>query len=57
MNNELKNTEKIIYKGIEISLENGFYFFTFNGVINSNTNIHMAKRMITSNIKFYNSLK
>lgn len=57
MNNELKNTEKIIYKGIEISLENGFYIFTFNGVKNTNTNIHMTKRMITSNIKFYNSLK
>jgi hypothetical protein len=57
MINELKNTEKIIYKGIEISLENGFYTFTFNGCNYTNTNIHMAKRMITRDIKFYNSLK
>jgi hypothetical protein len=57
MNNELKNTEKIIYKGIEITLENGYYTFTFRGYNYINTNIHMTKRMITRDLKFYNSLK
>jgi ABC-type tungstate transport system permease subunit len=40
-----------IYKGITIELTNGYYVFFINGIKNTNTNIHMAKRMITSNLK------
>jgi len=44
--------EKIIYKGITIELVNGYYVFFMNGTKNTNTNIHMAKRMITKHFKF-----
>jgi hypothetical protein len=43
---------KIIYKGITIELLNGFYVFYINENKNINTNIHMAKRMITKHLKF-----
>jgi len=39
--------EKIIYKGIEIELVNGYYVFFFNGIKNNNTNLHFAKVMIS----------
>ena len=42
----------IIYKGIAIEFLNGFYVFFMNGTKSVNTNIHMAKRMITRNLKF-----
>lgn len=49
----MKNTIKtIIYKGITIEVLNGFYVFYFNNTKNINTNIHMAKRMITKTLKF-----
>ena len=49
----MKNTiETIIYKGIRIEVLNGFYLFYFNDRKFVNTNIHMAKRMITKTIKF-----
>jgi hypothetical protein len=43
--------EKIIYKGIEIELVNGYYIFFLNGRKYTNTNIHHAKRMITRDLK------
>ena len=43
--------EKIIYKGIEITLQNGYYVFNLNGIEYSNTNLLMAKRMITRDSK------
>jgi hypothetical protein len=43
--------EKIIYKKIEIELVNGFYIHFMNGHKCINTNIHMAKRMITRDLK------
>jgi hypothetical protein len=43
--------EQIIYKGITITIENGYYKFILNGIQYSNTNIHMAKRMITRDLK------
>jgi hypothetical protein len=47
--------EIIIYKGVEIMLlENGFYVFYMDGIKNTNTNIHMSKRMITRNLKSKN---
>jgi hypothetical protein len=49
MKTETKNT--IIYKGITITLENGYYTFVLNGSKYNNTNIHMAKRMITRDTK------
>jgi hypothetical protein len=42
--------EKIIYKGITIELVNGYYVFFMNGTKNTNTTIHMAKRMITKHL-------
>jgi hypothetical protein len=51
----MKIIETIIYKGVEIMLlDNGFYVFFMNGVKNTNTNIHMSKRMITRNLKSNN---
>lgn len=44
--------EKIIYKGITIEFKSGYYVFYFNNTKNVNTNIHMAKRMITKHLKF-----
>ena len=48
------NTEKklaAIYKGIEIYVTStGYYKFTLNGKEYNNTNIHMAKRMITRDL-------
>lgn len=41
----------IIYKGVTITFENGFYTYIINGYKGINTNIHMAKRMITRNLK------
>ena len=41
----------IIYKGVTITFENGFYKFTLNGKESINTNIHMTKRMITRDLK------
>jgi len=41
----------IIYKGITIEFLNGWYIFYINDTKNVNTNIHMAKRMITRNLK------
>ena len=46
-----KTMEKIIYKGIEIELVNGYYIHFINGHKCINTNIHMAKRMITRDLK------
>ena len=43
--------EKIIYKGIEIELVNGYYIFYLNGRQYSNTNIHQTKRLITRDLK------
>ena len=49
------NTEKklaAVYKGIEIYVTiNGYYIFTLNNIQHNNTNIHMAKRMITRYLK------
>jgi len=47
--------EKIIYKGIEITFENGYYTFYINNLRYHNTNIHMAKRMITRTLNFLKS--
>jgi hypothetical protein len=41
----------IIYKGIEIKIENGYYKFVFNGTLYTNTNLHFAKVMITRELK------
>jgi hypothetical protein len=41
----------IIYKGITITFENGYYKYNLNGIEFTNTNIHMAKRMITRDLK------
>ena len=42
----------IIYKGIEIKkTDTGYYTFVLNGLQYINTNIHMAKRMITRELK------
>lgn len=43
----------IIYKGITINVEreNEFYTFYINGIKFFNTNIHMAKRMISKTLK------
>lgn len=46
--------EKIIYKNIEIEIKNGFYIFFINDIKHVNTNIHMAKRMVTKTLKFLN---
>jgi hypothetical protein len=53
---KLNTMEKIIYKGIEITFENGWYIFYINEVKHTNTNIHMAKRMITRTLNFLKSL-
>jgi hypothetical protein len=48
------NTEKkivAVYKGIEICLGiNGYYVFYLDNIKYHNTNIHMAKRMISKNL-------
>ena len=50
--------ETIIYKGIEIKkTENGYYVFILFGKEYTNTNIHMAKRMISRDLKFYSNNK
>ena len=42
---------KIIYKGITITFENKYYIFFLNSTKFVNTNMHMAKRMITKHLK------
>ncbi len=55
MNTELKLAAT--YKGIEIFVNNtGYYTFVLFGREHINTNIHMAKRMITRTINFQKSL-
>jgi len=45
---EVQTIETIqIYKGIEITKKGNFYFFYFNGVKYTNTNLHFAKVMIS----------
>ena len=59
MNTQNTNQKVVIYKGIEIIIEreslqdkrNGSYIFFLNGHRYHNTTIHMAKRMITRDLK------
>jgi hypothetical protein len=48
----------IIYKGIEIKeTENGYFVFDLLGITYKNTNIHFAKKMVTSMMKHFGLIK